>query len=424
MRIYPFTKIGTARIRPSWTQQTRTTSITNGVCNFPITTTPQSNLVVCLNQVTLGKSPSAWRRAIKKGISATSDLVGTQYMLQGGEGYYTIEGTNPGGPYSTCWLDSGSGQILKVYRGGTTPPLMTTVNTLADAYAREALLGKYLKVRKKFRGGSFLAEFRDTVHMMKHPADSLYHGLQNFARGVGKLKRLKNSRDYAKALGDLYLSWSFGWKPLFNDVHDAAEALANLATSGRFDGKVIKGQGAFEDSFEYSPGNLNAFISMFRTDVRESIVAYTALIKSRPDSFATFADNFGVSAGDIIPAVWEAVPWSFFVDYFVNCNEVLDSLQWCEGDVGWVRRRVLNRNSIRYSVNANAVSALPAGLRVVCAISPMVHRVNHKVRSPSGIPYPSFRFRTPNMPQGFNIAALWAGIWGSKPAKSGVKFWS
>lgn len=423
MRVYPVTISDTVRIRPSWTHDTRTTSKNvDGTCKFAIERSAVSSLIVMSNQVTLGKSPSAWRRAIKKGISATSDLTGTRHALHGGSGSYSIEGTTPAGPYSTCWLDAGSGDVLKVYRGGTTPPFTTTVSALADAYAREQLLKKYLKVRKKFRGGNFLAEFRDTVHMMKHPADSLYHGLQNFARGVGKLKRLKNSRDYAKALGDLYISWSFGWKPLFNDVKEAAEALANLSTSGRFDGKVIKGQGALEESFEYSPGNLNAFIDLFRTDVRESIVAYTALIKSRPASFATFADNFGVSAGDILPAVWEAVPWSFFVDYFVNCNEVLDSLQWCEGDVGWCRRSVLNRNSIHYATGIS--TSLPAGLRVVHAISPMVRRALYKVRSPSGVPYPSFRFRTPSMPQGFNIAALWAGIWGSKPAKSGVKFWS
>jgi hypothetical protein len=52
--------------------------------------------------------------------------------------------------------------------------------------------------------------------------------------------------------------------------------------------------------------------------------------------------QFGVGVEDILPAVWEAVPWSFFVDYFVNVSSVIDSFSVIASNISWANRTVRN----------------------------------------------------------------------------------
>lgn len=408
---YPVTINNTVRLSPSYTLSIQNGSKNaQGFCNLPVVSNVTSKRTLA-NSVYLGKSPPNWKKYVRVGTQAGSPLVGRLYSIKGGSGYWNWYGTNPSGTYNVCYTGAGSGLVYRTYGG--FPTIDISLNTYADSVARAKLLGQYLDVKKKFRGGNFIAEFRDTVQMMKHPVDSLYKGFTGFIRKVKSFKGLNSQRAYAARLGDAYIGWSFGWKPLFDDVRSAAEALANLQSSGRFDGKIINGLGRSDDGQCYAPSPGFTWLMHNRIDTSRSEVAYRALIKTRPSSFSSFADNFGVSAGDIIPAVWEAVPWSFFVDYFINVNEVLDGLQWASGDVGWVVKRVINTRQTTYS--ATIRDNLPAGLVVTNGLKPVVYSAIYKERSPSGIPYPTWRFSLPSLGQGFNIAALTASIASSKP---------
>jgi len=148
------------------------------------------------------------------------------------------------------------------------------------------------------------------------------------------------------------------------------------------------------------------------------MVKYVAMIKARPDKFLTFADSFGITPGDVIPAVWEAIPWSFLIDYFVNVNEVLDGMQWASGDVAWVNCGVKNDNEIVYSV---APGNLPSGLHTQITCTPLRLNTVYKSRFASGIPYPRFHFKIPGIRGDINIAALWASAWSSRPVGYDVR---
>ncbi len=412
---YPLTKTSVRRLYLNTYGAYSNASGTAGVCSIPNVIDNAARRLDATNTVTLGKSPSNWKQEIRRGNSATSSLVGVQFSMKGGDGEYSYRSLSTSFP-ARCQRGNMYGNFARYI--GTFPPTNSIVSGPADQLAREALLGDYLKARKAFRGGNFIAEFRDTVKMMKSPVDSLFKGFNQFIRRVTSIKRLKNRQTYKSRLSDAYLGWEFGWKPLFSDVKEAAEALAKLETSGRFDGRIIKGKGLIETQVSYasllaslSPlGSIGARTQ--RTDISRAEVAYRGLMKARPESYSTFADNFGVSAGDILPAIWEAIPWSFFVDYFATANHVLESLQWCTNDIGFINRRVLNDEIARY---VWFMGDLPAGYQASIAVEPVEYHSKYKVRSSSGIPYPSLRFRTPSLGQSYNIGALWVSIMASKP---------
>ncbi|DAD50906.1 TPA_asm: maturation protein [ssRNA phage SRR5467091_1] len=414
---YPLTKSYEDRLTFTQQRRTRTTSLSLGLCK-PEVKDVSTRLVVLPNEVYLGASPNSWRDNLRRGTSATSTLHGYRYTLKGGHGMIGVYGSgNPGDP-NGCYVREDSEAPLCVYRGNVRAPLDETLSLLADDKARSNLLSKYLKVRKTFRGGNFIAEFRETVQMMKRPVKALEGGFKKFAAEVKKGRGIKGKRRYASMLSDAWLSWTLGWSPLFSDVHDAAEALARLSTSNRFDGKRITGVGMDETSICHNPGNYNAYILLNRVDRLSSMVKYVAMIKARPDKFLTFADSFGITPGDVIPAVWEAIPWSFLIDYFVNVNEVLDGMQWASGDVAWVNCGVKNDNEIVYSV---APGNLPSGLHTQITCTPLRLNTVYKSRFASGIPYPRFHFKIPGIRGDINIAALWASAWSSRPVGYDVR---
>lgn len=419
---YPVVKNNTVRLSVTYRWRTRSGSSSSGVCRVEDIKDRQVT-VVLPNKVELGKSPSSWRRNIEVGESATSTLVGTMYGIKGGEGLIGLYGDGVPNHYQGCFIDERSGQPLKHFLGADKAPLDETLSLLADERARADLLAKYLRVRKQWRGGNFIAEFRDTVKMLKRPVFGLKKGFERFIENVRRARGERSRKRYAGYLSDAWLSWTFGWSPLFSDIRAASEALARLEVSGRFDGKIIKGVGTDDDSIVYSPGVYMVGTLLNRHDKLQSAVDYVACIKARPDCFRSVADTFGISPTDVLPAVWEAIPWSFFVDYFVNVNEVLDALQWATKDVGWVNRRVKNDNSILYSVSPGNI---PKGLTYESTVTPLHLRSTYKARSPSGIPYPSLRFRLPGVKQDINIAALWASIYASRPIgwKAGKETWA
>jgi hypothetical protein len=290
-------------------------------------------------------------------------------------------------------------------------------------------LGKYLNARKKWRGGNFLAEFAETVHQLRHPIDSLFGSTLRFARRVGGIRHL-HGRQYSGALGNLWIAWSFGWKPLFDDIRDVNQAIQSLANGTDADTLPITAFGRVDDllagqqiGISASPTPLNSYCKYDRYSTASKMVKYYGALRARPESFATVADNFGISPGDIIPAVWEAIPWSFFIDYFANVQQVLDSYQYASSAFAWLNRGVKNTQSNVSSGWYSMVDTLPVSQRpsVNAGVGGSQKTSASVNRSPVvGIPFPPFRFRIPNLlgAKGLNVAGLAAGIAASRPRRS------
>jgi len=254
--------------------------------------------------------------------------------------------------------------------------------------------------------------------MLRHPVQSFYHETYSFAGRVGKLRkvRYRNPLDKAKAVADAWLAYSFGVKPLIADANDAMSALNRLKQQGGTgrDRKVISALGHFTEvgkadqtglaCVSGDPVNPLDITWFYKVDWT---VRYKASLKSRLEDLTTVGEQFGVGVFDIVPAVWEAIPWSFFIDYFANVGEMIDSCRLWAADFGWCFRSVRNAgtsNVINARLNTNATSWGPSYLSGKGTYSLCVY-VN---RAPSSIPYPSFRFQMPGLDsmKWLNIAAL------------------
>lgn len=125
--------------------------------------------------------------------------------------------------------------------------------------------------------------------------------------------------------GDLWLEYSYGWKPLLSDVYSHAEALAEYLTQHQ---NVVRRAGARASSSQEktSRGSVSLDWAYFR---------YTKV--SKRGEVGVRYSNENVSAANVfglqnpLLVAWELVPFSFVVDWFLPIGNAIESLTATDG---------------------------------------------------------------------------------------------
>lgn len=254
----------------------------------------------------------------------------------------------------------------------------------------------------------FLFELRDFPRMLKQAGDVLR----------GKTK----PSDAAGA----YVAYSFGWAPLISDVsklvglskvvNDRFKYLSKISAKG---GARIKRK--LEDTtntlstavYTVSPptGSIQNALDATQVTTERMKVWGVARVASHPSPVqlddpnmlaARSALGLNVSAASL----WEALPWSWLIDYFVNVGDYLDATR------GFINSSVtgLNLMCTQELVNTLNYGKIHTGL----SISGGNMYCTRKSRSVSAVPVPSLARRpwfTPHM----------AGILGSLATAKALK---
>jgi hypothetical protein len=261
---------------------------------------------------------------------------------------YNLDPTRFGKRWSEGFLAVNNGQADR------TPKDPTISSTTADNRARAAFYKRVSNARQALSGLVVLGELRETLHMLRHPA----RGLTDLVNGYfGKVQKRARShpKTWTKALSDIWLEQSFGWKPFINDIRDAAEALSRFRE--KRSSKIISASGtdAKDSTSSLSAHDRNNPSSVFQyaggiwfyADAHlyeRVIVRY----KGRLDAQTTTTqwDNwalFGFSPEQFIPTAWELLPWSFLADYFTNIGDCLNAVVTSTRGLAYVNRTEIKR---------------------------------------------------------------------------------
>lgn len=364
--------------------------------------------------VAYGPNISNWRLRLMLGEGATTTLTGTRYSSKGSELRMLATGVGP--------LKGAMRQAVGFNpQGYFLPPPTKVINSVAERIAASRFLADYLKQKRTWAGGSTIAEFAETVRMLAKPYDSLYQHTFTFVGAVGRLKRVyrRNKVLYGKLLGQLWLAYAFGIAPMVADVNSAYAAVKSLSESlGSVDTKRIIGTGTHSvvlDVQNNQPVSFANYCLADRVAIREDLVRYIGAVRCKPPGVSAIAENFGVGFTDIAPSVWEGVPWSWLVDYFVNVNEMLESISLAYADFSWVNLTVRNR-VVNQFYGVKPDLRPQTGYSVTAAGGQAYFQSAVVDRKPTSVPYPSWSFRIPGLPRQYaNVAALSLAIRRSKP---------
>lgn len=323
------------------------------------------------NTRTVGHNLPRWRRVIALHQNATTELSGTKLS------YKRVFGT-----ITTRIVDSSSGGYDDTYisRGihlpGPGPSIGLSVapdQSAADNVALTNFVKKARAAQRTLQGGVVLAEIRDTIRLVKRPLKSLRDYTSKRISELEKVRtrrRIKVSdltrrrRDALRAVSGQWLETSFGMIPFVSDINDAASLLWEVATQSKHATKPVRGVGSQsieEDGGVQSSGAGFLYDGMAQFRLKGTVsVRYYGQVKveipqiSNPSSLLQGA---GLTLTDFVPTLYEAMPWSFLIDYFSNVGEILEAFTFARSNLAWVSRGTLNEVSSFYTdlrpVNTN-----------------------------------------------------------------------
>lgn len=373
------------------------------------------------DEVTYGPDFPEYANRIAMGKTTTTGLIGTKRLLHWSPITYRHSGK--GLLVSKCKTLIYSGPPSGMSFGGDPGG---SESAAAEKIAASNFLKSYLKEIVAFRGANAIAEFSDTLRMFVSPCKQLYKHTWNYVGRLGKLKKVyrRDPVEYSRLLANSWLAYSFGVKPLVSDIAELNLALRNLGGNlGSVDTMRIIGTGTASSGYRVSHnsgcGHSSAFLYQDVTEETHLSVRYLGAIAARPPGVGLLTESFGVGLTDIVPAVWEAIPFSFMIDYFTNVSEMLDSLKLATANMAWLNRTTRN-STIRKGSQPSPV-ANPASLNYDISSyggqwKSSITRVNRVDRT-GQVVYPSWEFKIPGWKSSkwINLAALGRAIQKTNP---------
>lgn len=138
----------------------------------------------------------------------------------------------------------------------------------------------------------------------------------------GAIKSLKrsNPRDW----GNLWLEWTYGWKPLAADIYGSMEEMIIASKRGQTSGHPIRVSGSQIGNNKgtfFIDGSGVTNVTNLYSKYWERITAFYALTNGGLNSVANYTSLNPVSIA------WELLPYSFVVDWFVNVGGYLRNLE-------------------------------------------------------------------------------------------------
>lgn len=197
-----------------------------------------------------------------------------------------------------------------------------------------------------FNASVFLGEGHQTLGLIADSAIRIRKALTHLHRGdiAGTARSLlegtsrKPLKPYAtmghvskaspKVLANNWLELIYGWLPLLNDAHDAAEQLAHYLSEPLERCYKASLKKAYEGKTLMYVGNTTTGKSPNTTDVYRFFDSYytssridrlSIYIKEKPDAIA----QLGLK--NPLPVAWELTPWSFVVDWFIPIGQYLEA---------------------------------------------------------------------------------------------------
>lgn len=189
------------------------------------------------------------------------------------------------------------------------------------------------------------------------------------------------------------------------DISDAGNALQNVRP---FEIKKISASGysstaaqGIENSVTIA-GHRVSFKTQTRREIGCRVVGGVRIGGVVP----SYPDGFGFDYPNFVPTAWELCPWSFFVDYFTNIQEIIGAATQVNAGLAWASKtlrmtseswsqllevRLLNPTT-NYSTTANPGSAMMKDVEII--------------RESLGTVIPGFTWQIPGVNAAFNVAAL------------------
>lgn len=330
-------------------------------------------------------------------------------------------------PWSECMVEwkhppgtSTGVKVLEYSKWALAPylPSDLTVKNLNGNFAEnEAASLFHQKANKAFtdwQSGVFIGELKELITLIRKTAERLVNLIFRYKRDAFALARnFRHSiQQVLEQLSNLWLEYSFAWRPLVNDIDNAIDAALEM-TKERTTVRAIASDTLAHSSSWVNFGSAAAGAKYLRTRTDEVQVMYIGQVSATFGSNSQALKKFGLHPKDWAPTVYELIPWSFLIDYFVNLNGVIAAISNLTVNMDWTSKTVRKTSKVQYRnplIRTYSDAVYPNSVRSVSKWSPrtscFVKKYVERSRIDS-VPIPSLTFSMPDsLLKYVNIAAL------------------
>lgn len=173
------------------------------------------------------------------------------------------------------------------------------------------------KMFESFRGDIDLSIDLAEMHKSNSMISKAFKGIIHLGTTLRKMRR-SNPRDW----GNLWLEFTYGWKPLAQDIYGALDRL--LDPSKQSSWYIAKGRGYDQDHASADVSQSGVVYTLHqRADIK-----YRCLMQCRMRFDHSVNEQLaGYTSLNPVSIAWELVPYSFVVDWFVNVGGYLRNLE-------------------------------------------------------------------------------------------------
>lgn len=225
------------------------------------------------------------------------------------------------------WVRNDDGDLTQ-YLSGLESPMLSMGSfdmgptTLIKAYAKMN--------SSKLMSGELVHDLSETIKMLKRPMASATDLVLRMRR-YKKLHAGKTAKSITKAAADAWLEYRYGWRPIFMDIDNTIEIAHKLRDKGRKKILVARaGDSVGTTVTRHTPahyahpivGCAGSSTLIFGKRCNAGVL-YSVVETTKTE---TLQEQLGLRPRDVLPTVWECIPYSFVVDWFTNVGEWIQAI--------------------------------------------------------------------------------------------------
>lgn len=294
-----------------------------------------------------------WRYRLAHGEQSTTYLTGMKYTVSAGtfeldrQYHYNVT-PNPFWASRRSAILSGndlhSGVDFGPYLGQFPGHAEYASDTNAYNRAISGFVRRVHESTTAYEGIISFGQLGKVLHQIRHPANALVQGLGKYLSSLRKartvLKRVPHSKRLSVAkriISQTWLEYAYGVRPTLRDLDGSMHALADLQTRSSLGGEFVHFLGTDEASGAVPGSHSWNGIAYKYTRLWKETSFFYLYGATAVQSISNAAGRYvGINPGNLLPSVWELIPYSFLVDYFVNINEILTAAASIRGLLAWV----------------------------------------------------------------------------------------
>jgi hypothetical protein len=191
------------------------------------------------------------------------------------------------------------------------------LNQLSTTVGTQALANV---VPAEMEGLVDMAEWKKTFRLVRHPLS----GIQEYLKKVRRSRRYKRStaRDLGTYVSNEWLRYRYGLTPLALSLQGALNASLAPRMSNRVTARSSQSTSWHTDEYTWNASHLVWNKSIHYTG---SVVGHCRAGILYDHDF-TKNDLYGLSMHQLPAAIWEVIPFSFIVDWFVNVESFIKAV--------------------------------------------------------------------------------------------------